>query len=108
MAVRDFEATQYRTVRILKCESGIVVLPRCGELRWGTNEQIEWVICPSDLDFTVRFDKETGSPFAEKEFTRSNNISGPPLDKPGERDKYYAYSLEVDGQKIDPGVIIWE
>lgn len=109
MAVKDPKATQYRTVRILKCESGIVVVPRCGELHRGTNEQIEWVICPPDLNFTVRFDKETGSPFEEKEFTRSNNTSGPPIDKLGEKDTFYAYSLVVDGHEpIDPGVIIWE
>lgn len=49
MAAKDYKATQYRTIRILRCESGIVVVPRCGELQLGTNEQIEWVICPQIL-----------------------------------------------------------
>ena len=109
MAIRDFDATQYRTIRILKCESGIVVIPRCGEIQWRTNEQIEWVACPPELKFTVRFDKNE-SPFEEKEFNNENNVSGPlkagfTLDKD---DKYFAYTLDTGNKKIDPGIIIWK
>jgi hypothetical protein len=113
METKDTSATQYRTVRILTKGSNSSgkkpdVVPRCGELQFESNEQIEWVTVPPNVGFTVTFIKETGSPFADEVFTSANNISGPPKD-PGEKDKFYAYSLEVDGHAtIDPGVIIWK
>jgi hypothetical protein len=112
MATKRTRATQYRNVRILIRGSDIDVIPRCGELQCGTNEQIEWLIYPPDLDFTVKFNKRTGgSPFKEKVFTRHNNISGPLIVnlKQVGKDRFYRYSLKVKGYKlIDPGVIIWK
>lgn len=113
MAVKDTKATQYRIVRILtkgtdSSDRKPDVVPRCAELRYGANEQIEWVIVPSNVPFTVRFKKETGSPFEQDEFNNTDNVSGPPVVEPGENDEYYPYSLEVeDHDPIDPAIIFW-
>ena len=113
MAVRDMRATQYRTVRILtkgadSSDRKPDIVPRCAELHHGANEQIEWVIVPPDVSFTVRFKKETGSPFEQDEFNKLDNASGPIVVEPGENDRYYPYSLEVkDHETIDPAILLW-
>ena len=110
MARNNTKAAQYKTVRILIRGSDIDVVPRCEDLQCGTHEQIEWRVCPPDLDFTVRFDKEAGSPFEGKVFNNQKNISGPLNVELGidEDDRFYPYTLTVAGQTIDPGVIIWK
>jgi len=84
------------------------VSPRCAELRYGHDEQIEWEIDNTALKFTVKFDKETGGPFERDVFDNAHITSGPIKDDPGENDAFYSYSLMVQGyDTIDPGVIIW-
>jgi len=103
--------TKYRTVHIRINGSNINVRPRCGELQWGTNEQIKWVIDHPGLNFTVEFNKRTGSPFRKKVFTRRNNTSGPLIVKPKQvkNDRFYPYSMRIRGHRpIDPGIIIWK
>ena len=107
--MKDANAIQYKTVLILTkgASQKPDVKRRCEELKYKGNEQIEWVITPPDVPFTVKFKEETGSPFEGKKFNNTNNISGPPIYDPGEKDRYYAYTLDVQGHIIDPGVIIW-
>ena len=105
MATSEIRANQYKTIHIHKRGSDIDVAPRCAELQFGTNEQIEWVAVPSNLVFTLSFKGE--SPFERTDFDNEHNISGPPVVDPGENDRFYAYTLVVDQKTIDPGVIIW-
>ena len=110
MPRKDPNAIQYRTVHIIVNGSDIEVHPRCVELKCGTKEEIEWVIYPSNLEFTVKFNKN-GCPFGQTNFTRSDNTSGPITVSPQQvqNDKFYSYWLEVQGHNpIDPGIIIWK
>jgi hypothetical protein len=109
---RDDKAPQYKKVFIhTKGQDASRKKPdvyrRCEELKYGGNEQIEWIIVPNNVKFTIRFNKND-SPFESDVFDNEHNISGPPVVDPGENDDFYAYSLEVIGhQPVDPGVIIW-
>ena len=91
------------------------VVPRWVMLRYGTNQQVRWII-DQDVKFTIKFNIElneklnkNGSPFEEKEFHNERPKSGRAVVDPGEKDEAYWYSVEVDGfEPIDPGIIIWD
>lgn len=74
-------------------------------------EQAVWFI-DDDVKFKIKFNKN-GTPFASAEFDSenfNNGIieSGPPVVDPGNRPRFYKYSVEVDGLEIlDPEIIIW-
>lgn len=109
--VQDVKSPQIKRVLILtkgknsgKKEPDVA--PRCAELMLEGNEQIEWVIVPPDVGFTVTFKDDT--PFEKKTFDNEYNLSGPIQKTSVGNDEFYEYSLEVDGHKIiDPGVLIW-
>lgn len=76
-------------------------------VRYGTDEQVIWDIDDTDLAFTIKFKKDE-SPFEKKVFGNNENKSGRSKVDPGEVEKFYYYSVEVDGfEPIDPGVIVW-
>ena len=108
-------AAKYETVLIYAGEfssSGRKpdVKPRCAELKTGGNKEVLWVTVPPGLNFTVKFDKEKGSPFEETVLSGVGIIkSGPIKVNPKGKDEFYAYTLEVDNHEIiDPGIIIWD
>lgn len=69
---------------------------------WSTNgDTLEWVPVPSNLEFTVCFDRE--SPFYDRHFHHYKTQSGP-INK-GATGRY-KYCIEVDGKILDPGVLI--
>jgi len=85
-----------------------LVVPRWVILEYRENGQVEWDINDPDVNFTIRFDKD-GCPFEKCEFNNKNNKTGLIVVDPGEIDRPYAYSLEVEGHDpIDPGIIIWK
>ena len=69
--MKDANAIQYKTVLILTkgASQKPDVKRRCEELKYKGNEQIEWVITPPDVPFTIKFKEETGSPFEGKKST---------------------------------------
>lgn len=69
---------------------------------WSTrNEEVEWVCDHPGQEFYICFEKR--SPFQQQHFHSGNNRSGPI--QPGASGSY-KYSIEVNGQVLDPTVII--
>ena len=81
--------------------------PPWEHLEYGTDQQIIWEIDNPELNFTVMF-KKNETPFDKHEFNKNANKSGRAEHDPGEKEKFYKYSIKVDGfDLIDPGIIIW-
>lgn len=69
---------------------------------WATQgDEIEWVCDNPSKDFRVRFEDKT--PFNQSEYHSKNNRTGAvKTDAKGS----YKYSVEIDGKKLDPDVIV--
>jgi hypothetical protein len=78
----------------------IAVHPSSVSIEKAKNEHVQWV-ADGDFDFVVRFDTET--PFGSKTFHRQNSASGKA--RP-EAIGTYKYSVEVNGNTLDPDVIV--
>lgn len=69
---------------------------------WSTKgEQVEWACDNPSKEFYICFGENT--PFQQQHFHSTGNKSGPI--KSGASGKY-KYSIEIDGQVLDPTVII--
>jgi hypothetical protein len=88
------------------------IVPMGVMLKHGTNQQVEWKI-DQDVRFTINFDIEANKnsrPFETYEFNNQHNKSGRTVVDfdPGEKEKVYWYSVEVEGfEPVDPMIIIW-
>lgn len=69
---------------------------------WSTKgEEVEWSCDHAGQEFYICFGGK--SPFKQRHFHSRNNQSGPV--RPGASGSY-KYSIEIDGQVLDPTVII--
>jgi hypothetical protein len=86
------------------------IVPRVVMLKYGTNQEVEWKI-DRDVRFTINFDidaNKNGLPFRTDQFNDKENKSGRAIADPGDKEKAYWYSLDVEGfEPIDPIIIIW-
>ncbi len=67
----------------------------------GEGIEIKWVCNSTDKDFYICFAGD--SPFEQRHFHRGNSCSG--RVKPGATGRY-KYTVEIDGQILDPQVIV--
>ncbi len=65
-------------------------------------DEVEWQPDPADLKFVVCFEKDT--PFSSWHFHPGQRQSGPPT--VGARGEPYKYTIEVDGDRLDPEIKI--
>lgn len=103
---RDKKAPQYIIVHIIAAPGSPLVIDTYVSLRKSNLEQIEWVVHPPNTPFRVIFDKGDGTPFGSDVFADSESVVSGPID-PNAEIKIYGYSVEVGGDRIDPGVVIW-
>ena len=69
---------------------------------WATQgDEIEWVCDNPTKDFHVRFEGKT--PFNNSEYHSKNNRTGAVKTNATGR---YKYTVEIDGKKLDPDVIV--
>ena len=76
------------------------VKPEAREISIEKGEHIVWV-ADGDFDFYVCFERDT--PFVSHHFSKQDNASGRPRSTATGR---YKYCVEVDGQILDPDVIV--
>jgi hypothetical protein len=67
------------------------------------NDEVTWGGNPANLDWVVCFGEE--SPFQQKHFFKGRKDSGP-IKVAVTSDKYFKYTVEVDGHTLDPGIIV--
>jgi hypothetical protein len=68
-----------------------------------SDEEVVWDAPDGGGEFNVHFED---SPFAKNDFDNGDNTSGLPIKHPPGKPKCYKYSVKVDGQIIDPIVIV--
>jgi hypothetical protein len=89
-----------RRVTISRSGGRLSVEPPAIEIETPKGEHIEWV-ADGDFDFFVCFERDT--PFLSHHFSRHNPASGRPRPTATGR---YKYCVEVEGQLLDPDVIV--
>jgi hypothetical protein len=63
-------------------------------------EHVKWT-ADGDFDFSICFERDT--PFQSRHFHRGSSLSGIPVAHATGR---YKYCVEVDGQTLDPQIIV--
>jgi hypothetical protein len=78
----------------------ISVNPEAVELDKTKGHHVVWV-ADGDFDFYICFERDT--PFAGRHFHKGSNASGRPRSSATGRYKYW---VEIDGQVLDPDIIV--
>jgi hypothetical protein len=90
-----------KPVTIKKGLTRLMVHPFVQDVSIADGDQVEW---QCDEDFLVCFDE---TPFDESHFSRARKRSGPMTTTvEGGEEKYCKYSVEINGQWLDPGIIV--
>jgi hypothetical protein len=91
-----------KTITIRKGQTEPEVNPFTVDVSIKAGDDVEWK-CGEDGDFLVCFDD---TPFDESHFHKARKRSGPIKITLKEGEKYCKYSVEINGQWLDPGIIV--
>jgi hypothetical protein len=90
-----------KTITIRKGQTEPEVNPFTVDVSIKAGDDVEW---QCDEDVLVCFDE---TPFDESHFSRARKRSGPiTTTVEGGEEKYCKYSVEINGQWLDPGIIV--
>lgn len=70
----------------------------------GGNMELVWTCSDPSVDFEVIFEKKT--PFHTSKFNKKANHTGKITDQANNANSPYKYTVIIDGQRLDPTVII--
>jgi len=100
---------QVQIIKIIRKDGILAVSPDQTEIRRG--EELQWAGENREMEFFICF--AGMSPFARRHYSNLHPASGPVLYGPragefinGGEGTCYKYSVEVDGQVLDPGIIV--